>query len=82
MHSRLMQPLQRTVSQSTRQLLAVLADTAHVLSCVLQVGGKTFMINHFEAPQPSTAYVSELAADSDGKLRIVSTNPVDDTNPE
>lgn len=44
-----------------------------------QVGGKTFLINHFEAPQPSTAYVSELAADSNGKLRIVNTGPVDDT---
>jgi len=40
------------------------------------------MINHFESPQPSTAYVSELAADSSGKLRIVSTAPVDDTPPE
>lgn len=37
------------------------------------------MINHFEAPQPSTAYISELASDSNGKLRIVSTSPVDDT---
>lgn len=47
---------------------------------VVQVGGKTFMINHFEAPQPSTAYVSELAADgSSGKLRIAATSPVDDT---
>lgn len=44
-----------------------------------QVGGKTFLINHFEAPQPSTAYISEVAADSSGKLRIVNTAPVDDT---
>lgn len=40
------------------------------------------MINHFEYPQPSTAYVSELAADSNGKLKIVSTTPVDDTAAE
>lgn len=46
---------------------------------MLQVAGKTFLINHFEAPQPSTAYVSELAADSNGMLRIVNTSPVDDT---
>lgn len=44
-----------------------------------EVGGKAFLINHFEAPQPSTAYISELAADSNGKLRIVNTAPVDDT---
>jgi hypothetical protein len=44
-----------------------------------QVGGKAFLINHFEAPQPSTAYISELAADRSGKLRIVNTAPVDDT---
>jgi hypothetical protein len=45
----------------------------------MQVGGKTFLINHFEAPQPSTAYVSELSSDSKGKLKIVNTSPVDDT---
>jgi hypothetical protein len=40
------------------------------------------MINHFEAPLPSTAYVSELSTDSDGKLSIVKTSPVNDTSPE
>lgn len=52
-------------------------------ACVfVQVGGKTFLINHFEGPQPSTAYVTELAADDKGKLRIISTAPVDDTAAE
>lgn len=38
------------------------------------------MVNHFEAPLPSTAYISELTADRDGKLKIISTSPVDDTD--
>ncbi len=36
------------------------------------------IVNHFEFLQPATMYLSEVAADSNGKLRIVNTKPVDD----
>jgi hypothetical protein len=43
------------------------------------VGGKAFLINHFEYPQPSTAYLSELQQDPQTKkLRVVNTTPIDD----
>ena len=37
------------------------------------------MINHFEYPQPSTAYLSELNQDLGSKqLKVVNTTPIDD----
>ena len=44
------------------------------------VGGKTYMINHFEDPQPATEYVSELAQDAKGNMRMVDTRAVPDAN--
>lgn len=42
------------------------------------VGGKTYIVNHFEFLQPATMYISEIASDKDGKLKMVSTRPVED----
>ncbi|KIZ03011.1 hypothetical protein MNEG_4947 [Monoraphidium neglectum] len=42
--------------------------------------GKTFAFNHFEYPQPSKMYVSELSKpDAKGKITVVNTKPLDDT---
>ncbi|KAI8462971.1 MAG: hypothetical protein J3K34DRAFT_162339 [Monoraphidium minutum] len=43
------------------------------------VGGKSYIINHFENPQPSTMYISEVAGpDASGNVRITSTKPIPD----
>ncbi|WIA09547.1 hypothetical protein OEZ85_008942 [Tetradesmus obliquus] len=68
-----------------RQLWSTGARVAHLHSnnpdfpSWHEVDGRTFVINHFEYPQPSTAYISELAQDPQTKqLRMVNTSPVDD----
>lgn len=38
------------------------------------------MISQFASQNPSTAYLAVLAADSAGKLRIVNTASIDDTD--
>jgi len=73
-----MHPSTSLLAYGTSAVLYHHHTTSHC--CVLQVGGKAFMISHFEAPLPSTAYISELAADKGGKLKITSTSPIDDTN--
>jgi hypothetical protein len=41
------------------------------------------MINHFEAPQPSTAYLSELSVEpATGRLALAATAPVDASDPK
>lgn len=42
------------------------------------VGGKAYAINHFENPQPASMYISELASNFNGTIRIVRTAPVPD----
>lgn len=43
------------------------------------VGGKTYMLNHFEYPQPSTVYISEISGpDAAGHVSVAGTKPVPD----
>lgn len=41
-------------------------------------GGQTWLLNHFESPQPATWYVSRLSSNSEGGLRIMETQAVPD----
>jgi hypothetical protein len=45
-------------------------------SSILQVGGKLFEVTHFET-QPGGMYLSELAQDAAGNLKISTTKPID-----
>jgi hypothetical protein len=45
-------------------------------SSILQVGGKLFEVTHFET-QPGGMYLSELAQDASGNLKITTTKPID-----